>query len=73
MVVDGRQIDVGFGRDIAQGSRVETVLSKELFRGIQDPGLGVRRLAIIRMIESYALNQCDRQEETFAFEIVTMN
>jgi hypothetical protein len=42
MVVHSPEVDLGSRRNIAQGSRLETLVSKELLGGIQDAGLGIR-------------------------------
>src|SRR6185369_15612591 len=41
VIVDGRQIDLRFGRDVPQGGTIETIHPKELFGSIEDSGFGV--------------------------------
>jgi hypothetical protein len=55
MIVYGGEIDLRLGGDVAQGSRLETIQSKQLFSGIEDARLSVRLLihtyvSIVRLI-----------------------
>jgi hypothetical protein len=62
MVVDGSQIDVGFGGDIAQGSGFETIQSEEFLGSIEDPAFSVTAgihtiVSIIRLIQPRSQHQ----------------
>jgi len=41
VVIYGREIDVGFGGNVAQGRDVETFISKQLLGGVENPGFGI--------------------------------
>ncbi len=53
VIVDGGQIDLRFGGDIAQGSGIETIHTKEFFGSVQDAGFGIERRRCFRRDHMY--------------------